>query len=172
MTKRLRPDQFPPWYDGQSINEAAFCREFLASHKLLYTENSFFTPEGRMTDVAPLKTEIYQIIEPYASTSVPKKISNIIELLKITARIDDFPPQTERIHVANGTLFLDGSFSTAKDRIVRSRFPVVYNPSVPSPETWLGFLHGLLYEDDSPTLQEYIGYCLIPSNKGTAHDGH
>ena len=39
MTKRLRPDQFPPWYDGQSINEAAFCREFLASHKLLYTEN-------------------------------------------------------------------------------------------------------------------------------------
>lgn len=89
MTKRLRPDQFPPWYDGQSINEAAFCREFLASHKLLYTENSFFTPEGRMTDVAPLKTEIYQIIEPYASTSVPKKISNIIELLKITAHIDD-----------------------------------------------------------------------------------
>ena len=166
MTKRLRPDQFPPWYDGQSINEAAFCREFLASHKLLYTENSFFTPEGRMTDEAPLKTEIYQIIEPYASTSVPKKISNIIELLKITAHIDDFPPQTDRIHVANGTLFLDGSFSTAKDRIVRSRFPVAYNPSAPSPETWLSFLHGLLYEDDIPTLQEYIGYCLIPSNKG------
>lgn len=145
MTKRLRPDQYPPWYDGQSINEAAFCREFLASHKLLYTENSFFTPEGRMTDEAPLKTEIYQIIEPYASTSVPKKISNIIELLKITAHIDDFPPRTDRIHVANGTLFLDGSFSTAKDRIVRNRFPVVYNPSVPSPETWLGFLRGLLY---------------------------
>ena len=102
----------------------------------------------------------------YASTSVPKKISNIIELLKITAHIDDFPPQTDRIHVANGTLFLDGSFSTAKDRIVRSRFPVAYNPSAPSPETWLGFLHGLLYEDDIPTLQEYIGYCLIPSNKG------
>ena len=144
MTKRLRPDQFPPWYNGQSINEAAFCREFLASHKLLYTENSFFTPEGRMTDVAPLKTEIYQIIEPYASTSVPKKISNIIELLKITAHIDDFPPQTDRIHVANGTLFLDGSFSAAKNEIVRSRFPVAYNPSAPSPETWLGFLHGLL----------------------------
>ena len=102
----------------------------------------------------------------HASTSVPKKISNIIELLKITAHIDDFPPQTDRIHVANGTLFLDGSFSTAKDRIVRSRFPVAYNSSAPSPETWLGFLHGLLYEDDIPTLQEYIGYCLIPSNKG------
>lgn len=132
MTKRLRPDQYPPWYDGQSINEAAFCREFLASHKLLYTENSFFTSEGRMTDEAPLKTEIYQIIEPYASTSVPKKISNIIELLKITAHIDDFSLQTDWIHVANGTLFLDGSFSTAKDRIVRSRFPVAYT-TLPRP---------------------------------------
>ena len=166
MTKRLRPDQFPPWYDRQSINEAAFCREFLASHKLLYTENSFFTPEGRMTDVAPLKTEIYQIIEPYAATSVPKKISNIIELLKITAHIDDFPPQTDRIHVANGTLFLDGSFSESKSEIVRNRFPVAYNHSAPSPEVWLRFLSSLLYEDDIPTLQEYIGYCLIPSNKG------
>lgn len=55
MTKRLQPDQFPPWYDRQSINEAAFCREFLASHKLLYTENSFFTPEGRMTDEGHLR---------------------------------------------------------------------------------------------------------------------
>ena len=28
------------------------------------------------------------------------------------------------------------------------------------------FLDGLLYPEDIPTLQEYIGYCLIPSNKG------
>ena len=102
----------------------------------------------------------------YASTSVPKKISNIIELLKITAHIDDFPPQTDRIHVANGTLFLDGSYSASNDEIVRSRFPVAYNPSAPSPEGWLRFLSSLLYEDDIPALQEYIGYCLIPSNKG------
>ena len=104
----------------------------------------------------------------YASTSVPKKISNIIELLKITAHIDDFPPQTDRIHVANGTLFLDGSYSASNDEIVRSRFPVAYNTSAPSPEVWLRFLSSLLYEDDIPTLQEYIGYCLIPSNKGSA----
>ena len=28
------------------------------------------------------------------------------------------------------------------------------------------FLDGLLYTEDIPTLQEFIGYCLIPSNKG------
>ena len=31
---------------------------------------------------------------------------------------------------------------------------------------WLSFLNGLLYPEDIPTLQEFIGYCLIPSNKG------
>ena len=98
-----------------------------------------------MTDEAPLKTEIYQIIEPYASTSVPKKISNIIELLKITAHIDDFPPRTDRIHVANGTLFLDGTFDSAARQIVRTRLPVVYNPDAPTPAKWIAFLDELLY---------------------------
>jgi len=165
-TKHSPPNGFPSWYNGQNINEAMFCRDFLASHKLLCTENSFFTVEGRMMDETPLKTEIYQILEPYASTSVPKKISNIIELLRITAHVDDFPPQIDRIHVANGTLFLDGSFSDVKEEIVRSRFPVSYNPLALRPVTWLRFLEGLLHEDDIPTLQEYIGYSLIPCNKG------
>ena len=31
---------------------------------------------------------------------------------------------------------------------------------------WLRFLSELLYPEDIPTLQEFIGYCLIPSNKG------
>ena len=31
---------------------------------------------------------------------------------------------------------------------------------------WLRFLSDLLYPEDIPTVQEFIGYCLIPSNKG------
>ena len=43
---------------------------------------------------------------------------------------------------------------------------MAYNPNAPKPVLWLKFLDGLLYPEDIPTLQEYIGYCLIPSNKG------
>ena len=53
-----------------------------------------------------------------------------------------------------------------KPDIVRCRLPVAYNPDAPTPTRWLAFLDGLLYPEDIPTLQEYIGYCLIPSNKG------
>ena len=51
-------------------------------------------------------------------------------------------------------------------KIVRNRFPVSYKPNAPKPVLWLQFLDGLLYPEDIPALQEYIGYCLIPSNKG------
>ena len=77
-----------------------------------------------------------------------------------------FPPETDRIHLANGTLFLDGNFVEGKPEIVRNRLPVAYNPNAPMPTRWLAFLDGLLYPEDVLTLQEYIGYCLISSNKG------
>jgi len=77
-----------------------------------------------------------------------------------------FSPEPDRIHLSNGTLFLDGTFVEGKPKIVRNRFPVAYNPNAPKPVLWLQFLDGLLYPEDIPTLQEYIGYCLIPSNKG------
>ena len=162
----LPPDGWPAWFDGKSINEALFCQHFLKTHAIIYTENAFFTPEGCMTDDAPLKADIYAMLEDYASTSVTKKISNIIELLKITAHVDELAPQTDRIHLANGTLFLDGRFTHEKNEIVRSRFPVRYTPDATPPAVWLRFLDELLYAEDIPCLQEYIGYCLIPSNKG------
>ena len=48
-------------------------------------------------DDAPLKADIYAMLEDYASTSVTKKISSIIELLKITAHVGELAPQTDRI---------------------------------------------------------------------------
>ena len=46
------------------------------------------------------------------------------------------------------------------------RLPVNYNPDAPEATTWQAFLDQLLYPEDIPALQEFIGYCLIPSNKG------
>ncbi len=79
-----------------------------------------------MIDEAPLKGMIYTMLEPYATTSVSKKISSIMDLLRITAYTTVFPPQTDRIHLANGTLLLNGIFIPTKEVIVRSRFPVCY----------------------------------------------
>ena len=166
MKNKAQLDGMPVWFDGKSINEALFCEEFLQTHKIIFTNGAFFTPEGRVTDELPLRGEIFEELKCCAVSNIPRKISNIVELMKLAALVEDFPPEPDRIHLSNGTLFLDGTFAEGKPKIVRNRFPVAYNPNAPKPVLWLQFLDGLLYPEDIPTLQEYIGYCLIPSNKG------
>ena len=167
MTKRKSANlDAPIWFDGTNINEALFCDEFLSSRKIIFANGAFFTPDGRVTDDLPLRGEIYEELKCCAVNNIPRKITNILEVMKLAAHVEDFVPETDKIHLANGTLALDGSFTEGKPDIVRSRLPVAYRPDAPVPALWLSFLDGLLYAEDIPTLQEFIGYCLIPSNKG------
>ena len=164
---RKTPDMnLPVWFDEQNINEALFCEEFLQEHRIIFANGAFFTPDGRVTDDLPLRGEIYEKLKFCAVNNIPRKITNILEVLKLEAQVPDFPPEQDRIHVSNGTLLLNGTFTEGRPAIVRSRLPVAYNPDAPAPVTWLNFLNGLLHAEDIPTLQEFIGYCLIPSNKG------
>jgi len=131
----------------------------------LQTEH-FFTPDGRVTDDLPLRGEIYDKLKFCAVNNIPRKISNILEVMKLEAQVEDFPPEQDQIHLSNGTLLLDGTFTEGRPEVVRNRLPVAYRPDAPEPVLWLRFLSELLYPEDIPTLQEFIGYCLIPSNKG------
>ncbi|MDO5326911.1 MAG: phage/plasmid primase, P4 family [Clostridia bacterium] len=156
----------PTWYDGKAISVPQFCQEFLRERHLAYVGNSFFTEDGLLSDLSILRRQIFEELAPYVKSGVSRKIDNIVNLLKLQARVDDQPPQTDRIHVLNGTLYLDGTFTKEKNETVRSRFPVRYDPDAKPPERWLKFLSELLWPEDIPTVQEFIGYCLIPSNAG------
>lgn len=164
--RKLLEMNVPMWFDGKSINEALFCEDFLRTRQIIFANGAFFTPDGRVTDDLPLRGEIFEELKYCAVNNIPRKISNIIEIMKLAAHVEDFPPEQDRIHLANGTLMLDGTFTEGKPDIVRNRLPVFCRPDTPKPVLWLSFLNGLLYPEDIPTLQEFIGYCLIPSNKG------
>lgn len=163
---KLHDRNAPIWFDGTNINEAIFCNEFLSCHKIIFANGAFCTLDGRVTDDLPLRGEIYEELKGCAVNNIPRKITNILEVMKLAAHVEDFAPEAGRIHLANGTLKLDGSFVEGRSDIVRSRLPVAYRPDAPQPIRWFSFLDGLLYTEDIPTLQEFIGYWLIPSNKG------
>ena len=165
-SRKWTDPNLPVWFDGTNINEAVFCDEFLSSHKIIYSNRAFFTPDGRVTDDLPLRGEIFERLKCCAVNNIPRKVSNILEVMKLAAQVDDFPLLPDRIHLSNGTLMLDGSFIPGKPEIVRSRLPVAYKPDAPKPALWISFLDGRLYPEDIVTLQEFIGYCLIPCNKG------
>ena len=46
-----------------------------------------------------------------------------------------------------------------------NRLKVRYDSHAAVPEKWISFVNDLLTETDVLTLQEYMGYCLIPTNK-------
>ena len=156
----------PAWFKKGFFNESLFCDDFLSSHQLLYSNGAFFTPDGRMVDPMPLRCEIFEMMREYVGANLAKEVTNVVDVLKLAAQVEDFPPVTDRIALANGTLYLDGTFQEGKPEIVRNRLPVRYDPKAPQPVHWLRFLSDLLYPEDIPTVQEFIGYCLIPSNKG------
>ena len=140
MAKRDKMNQdFPIWFDGKSINEALFCEDFLQERKVIFTDRAFFTPDGRVTDDISLRGQVYAKLKYSAVTGIPQKIGNIMEVLKLEAQVDDFPPKADRIHVSNGTLWLDGTITESKQEIVRNRLPVSYSPDAPEPVVWLKF---------------------------------
>ena len=156
----------PAWFKKGFFNESLFCDDFLSTHQLLYSNGAFFTPDGRMVDPMPLRCEIFEMMREYVGANLAKKVTNVVDVLKLAAQVEDFPPVTDRIALANGTLYLDGTFQEGKPEIVRNRLPVKYDPKAAQPVHWLRFLSDLLYPEDIPIVQEFIGYCLIPSNKG------
>lgn len=158
-------DKCPEWYDGKHVNEVKFCEEFLREHPMKSVNGTFFTVDGRVTDEDKLRREIYEMLKPYFSTGLGKRVNNLLEALRLEAYTPDLPIQRDRIHVANGTLFLDGTFSSERE-FCHNRLPVAYNENVNPPETWLRFLSELLYTEDIPTLQEFLGYCFLPTTKG------
>ena len=153
------------WFDGKAINEVIFCEEFLRDYPMITVNGTFFTVNGIVNDENRLKKEIYDRIKPYVTSNIAKRVTNLLDVMRMECCAADLLLYQDRIHVANGTYHLDGTFSTEKD-YCRNRLPVAYLPDAPQPVTWLHFLSQLLEPEDILTLQEFIGYCFIPSTKG------
>ena len=135
----------PAWIKKGFFNESIFCDDFLSTHQRLYVNGAFFTPDGRVTDTMNLRCEIFDMLRDHIGANIAKRVSNVVDVLKLTAQMEDFPPVTDRIALANGTLYLDGTFQEGKPEIVRNRLPVEYDPKAAQPVHWLRFLSDLLY---------------------------
>ena len=155
----------PSWYDGKMIDEVAFCASFLHQHPMKCVRGRLFTVDGIIEDEGKIQQMILDEVMSCQSIGIAKKVKSLFEAVKLMAYSDPLPIETDRIHVANGTYFLNGTFTEDKT-YCNNRMNVNYNPNAPQPQRWLHFLSDLLVTEDIPTLQEYLGYCLIPSTKG------
>ncbi len=167
MKKNIsRNPLWPDWYNGKKIDEVQFGRAFLEQWPLKCVNGTLYTLDGPVEDESEIKQRILENIEEYVTSGLSKKVTNILETIKLLAFSDPFPIEQDCIHLQNGVYHLpDGSFQESR-LFCQNRLPVKYDPKAATPDRWLTFLHELLDDADIPTLQEYLGYCLIPSTKG------
>lgn len=157
-------EEYPDWFLGKTVDTRIFCREFLLENPLLCIDKKFFTMDGIVADEESIRKKIYEKLWPYFPNGLPNKTTMLFDSLRLECYSHPLPIQDDRIHVGNGTLYLNGFFTPGKEFCL-NRLPVSYNPDAPLPEKWLTFLNELLIPEDILTLQEYIGYCLIPSTR-------
>ncbi len=162
----VSPEKDPPpeWLAEGKVNEVAFCQGLLRDTPMICYKGSFFTVDGRIGDERSLKKQIYEKLKPWVKQGLSKKVDGLLEVLRAEAHTETLPLTPDRIHLDNGTLFLDGRFTEEKE-FCRNRLPVCYRPNAPEPKRWLSFTEDLLEPEDVLTLQEYMGYCLIPTTK-------
>lgn len=155
----------PLWVDEKGrLNEPMFAEEFLSAHPMKCFHEKLFTVDGMIDDEEALKKEIFEKIRCFVKSGIPRKVDTLLRTIKISCVSEPPELQIDRIHMANGTYFLDKRFVPDKEYCM-NRLAVAYRPDAPEPTRWISFLNELLFPEDIPALQEYIGYCLLPVTK-------
>ncbi|MBQ3756205.1 MAG: DNA primase [Oscillospiraceae bacterium] len=163
--KSTLPPDAPVWVtEDRRIDEMMFCCSFLEAFPMKCVHGKLCTVEGLIPDEAALKREIFMEICDWVKTGTARKVEDLMKAVKMMAFADEIPLHQDRIHVSNGTWYLDGHFSEEKE-YCRNRLDVSYNPAADTANVWLKFLSELLVPEDIPTLQEYLGYCLLPTTR-------
>lgn len=166
--EEYRQECTPAWLDGSTIDERRFCEWFIEQQgEFRCINDKLYTIDGEAKDEY-VKSTILENIKYYCKSGLARKADNILKCLKLITYSDPLPPDPYKIHVKNGTITLtpDGeySFSPVKE-FCTCRLNVEYTDNITRANVWRDFLADLLEPQDVLTLQEFMGYCLIPSTR-------
>ncbi len=160
--------------DENKINEPLFCEYFCQSRELRCIDGTFYSVDGAESqDEIAAKISV-MLIENGITTGIAKRSKSLLEALKLYCHSAPIKPSEDEIHVLNGVVKVDGDCGSPPTFIPEKKFCVnrlnvsydheIWN-RVYYPEYFQTFLYQLLDSEDVLTLQEYLGYCLIPSTR-------
>ena len=172
-------DQLPAWIFQiptkgggtiNKINEPVFCDCFKSEHHLVRVNGVFYYDGADVTDDF-IRNEIQNRIQVYFVERVGRLTENVFVTLSNSCFTVQPDPDERKVYCGDYvTLSFDdtGKISSEKEDVFTlTRVPVVYDPDVKCP-TFQKYLKDLFYEEDIPAIQEFIGYCLVPSTRAQA----
>lgn len=153
--------------NGQwKIDEKVYITEFVKNHGVKCINGQLYSVDGEIPDGKAKQIIIKEILY-YVKTNHGDKAEKLLKGIKSYCYIEPPKPSLDKIHFKNGTLSKDenGLFTVWSDKkeFCINRIDSNYNPSAPIPKLFYNYLQEVYYPDDIKTLQQYCGYCLIPT---------
>jgi len=154
----------PEWLQNGKINDAVFAHCFAMNYSVASFGGRFQSLDGEV-DEGWLRAQICNEIYAYVGSGLADKVTKLLEALRVYAWAPPLEPDMKHIHLANGTYYIESGFMTGERGFCRNRLPSAWFGVIEEPVQWLRFLDELLEPEDILTLQEFMGYLLVPCTK-------
>lgn len=153
-------------YGKLKIDESQYIEAFAEQQGVKCINSVLYSVDGKMSD-DKAKHIIMKDIKGYVRSNVGDKAEKLLKGIKQYCYTEPPTPTLDKIHFKNGTLSRgkNGLFtvwSNEKEFCI-NRINADYNPNAKAPTKFLDYLKTVYYEDDQRTIQQYCGYCLIPT---------
>lgn len=148
------------------INYKKFVDVFAHLNNCLYCNGVFYNPDGEIPPQAIRRDISNSLGDGGWTGKIDAPTNSIFTSLKDMYSVDNLPVNDKVIPLANGDLHLSKDewvFRLDEKKHSPYRLSVNYNPiDKPTPlfDKWL---NDVFAPEDIPTIQEIMGYCLVPS---------
>lgn len=146
------------------INEKNYCK-YIANKLQIKTIKGRILTIDKELEETELENIVFSEISEYISQDLAPRTKKLVSAIKMFSFSQSLKIDSKIIHFLNGTYNAISKDFEDKKYWCINRLNVNYNPNASSPAKWLNYLNELLNKDDIITLQEYLGYCLIPNTK-------
>jgi putative DNA primase/helicase len=140
--------------------------EFVKGHGVKCINGQLYSVDGAIPDGKAKQTIIKEILY-FVRTNHGDKAEKLLKGIKSYCYTEPPKPSLDKIHFKNGTLSKDkgGLFTVWSDEkeFCINRIDCNYNPFAPTPKLFYKYLSEVYYPDDIKTLQQFCGYCLLPT---------
>lgn len=150
----------------KDLNHKAFVDVFASVNDCVFYNGAFYNPDGEIS-TQMVRRDIANSLGSMGMTSrLDVPTTALFTMLKDMYSVDELPVNEKVIPLANGDLHIDKDhwvFRLGEKKHSPYRLSVNYNPvDKPTPlfDKWL---HDAFVPEDILTIQEIMGYCLVPS---------
>lgn len=120
-----------PWVDSKGkVRETAYCQYLLEKHPMMCLKQKLFDQNGEVDEDA-LLYEVHSDLRDFVLDNLAKKEKQVLDALRIETYTPEWKPQLDRIHLQNGTYFLDERGFVPEKELCLNRLPVEYQPDAP-----------------------------------------